>query len=317
MRAGVVARGAHAIVLTMAVVSLLAVTAGAIPSAPTNLTAQVVGNTVTLTWTAPPGAVSGYKLEAGSAAGLSNLANLPVGPTPAFSATGVANGIYYVRVRAIDLTGESQPSNEVVVTVGTAGCTAPPNAPLNLTATVTGATVTLSWLSGGGCAASNFSVRAGTAPGSSNAAIANVGAVLSLTATGPNGTYYVRVVAQNTFGTSAPSNEVIVQIGGAVSPVCGQLTATVSSAPFGDPDRAVVTYRYPASAAGRPFLNFTSFRSSGSTWVEYDWFRSVIVLPNGYVSGSAIIDKPGGEPWRLEFRCDGVLLAQLQGSAGR
>jgi hypothetical protein len=317
MRAGVVARGAHAIVLTIALASLLAVTAGAVPSAPTSLTAQVVGNAVTLTWTAPPGAVTGYKLEAGSAPGLSNLANLPVAPTPAFSATGVANGTYYVRVRALDLTGESQPSNEVVVTIGAAGCNAPPNAPLNLTASVSGATVTLSWLSGGGCAASNFAVRAGTAPGLSNVAIANVGTALSLTATGPNGTYYVRVVAQNAFGTSAPSNEVVVQLGGAVSPVCSQLTASVSSAPFGDPDKAVVTYRYPLSATGRPFLNFTSFRPSGSTWVEYDWWRSEIVLPKGYVSGSAIIDKPGGEPWRLEFRCDGVLIAQLQGPAGR
>ena len=92
MRAGVVARGACAFALAICVALTSAVRTGAAPSAPANLTAQVVGNTVTLTWTPLPGALAGYRLEAGSATTLSNLANLVVGPTPAFSAAGVANG---------------------------------------------------------------------------------------------------------------------------------------------------------------------------------------------------------------------------------
>ena len=297
--------------------SATTISLGAVPSAPTNLVAQVVGSTVVLTWTpSAAGPVLGYRLEAGSASGLNNLANGVIGPTPSFTATLVPNGTYFVRVRAIGADGESGPSNEVVVVVGTAtGCSAPPGAPVNLTANVTGLNVTLAWQPGGGCAATNFVVRAGTGPGLSNVAIVNLGSALTLATAGVPGTFYVRVVAQNAFGTSVPSNEVVVQIsGGAPSPICSQMTATVSSAPFGDPDKAVGTARYSPSLTGRAFINFTSFRRVGSTWVEYDWYRSEVVFPTGGSSLSPIIDKPTFTPWRLEFRCDGLLLAQLEGT---
>ncbi len=88
------------------------------PSAPTALTASVAGRTVTLSWTPPPGTVTGYVLEAGTAPGLANLVGgLALGPSPTFVAANVASGTYYVRARAVSGGLTSVPSNEVVVRV--------------------------------------------------------------------------------------------------------------------------------------------------------------------------------------------------------
>lgn len=105
-------------------------------------------------------------------------------------------------------------SRELLPVAALQACTFPPNAPQNLASAVDGMTVTLSWSSGDGCEASNFVVRAGTAPGLSNAAVVSVGRTFSLTASAPPGTYYVRVLAQNAFGSSGPSNEIQLQVGG-------------------------------------------------------------------------------------------------------
>ena len=129
---------------------------------------------------------------------------------------GRAAGIYYVRVRAVAADGEGPASNEIAVTVGGTGpCAGPPGAPTGLEASVTGTTVTFSWAPGGGCPASNFAVHAGSGPGMSNIAVGRHGH-------GPEphhgsaarGTYYVRVLAQNAFGSSQPSNQQVVTVGG-------------------------------------------------------------------------------------------------------
>ena len=310
-------RSAYGWALAVCLLVAVSVSLGAVPSAPTNLAAQVVGNTVNLTWTASvAGPVLAYKLEAGSAPGLTNVATVILGNSPSFSAAAVPAGTYFVRVRAIGADGESLPSNEVTVVVGTnPGCAAPPNAPINLVGNVSGSVVTLTWAPGGGCPASNYVVQAGSAPGLSNIAVVNNGLPLALTASGPAGTYYVRVIAQNAFGASGASNEVVLQIsggGGTPSPLCNVLTATLSSAPFGDPDKAVATARVSAPSASQVFLNFTSYRRVGASWVEYDWWRQVHVFNT--ISVSAIIDKPALQAWRLDFRCDGILRAQLEGS---
>jgi hypothetical protein len=225
-----------------AVLVTVAVT-GAVPSAPSNLAAQVVGATVTLSWTPPAvGPVIGYRLEAGSASGLSNLANTSLGVSPLLTATAVPNGTYYVRVRAIGVDGESSPSNEVVVTVpGGSGCAAVPNPPVSVAASVAGMIVSLSWATGGGCPTASFVVHAGSAPGLSNIAIVHAGALVGLSASAPAGTYYVRVHAQNAFGTSAPSNEIAVVVGGSAAIAC-------------DPAAYPNAARWPATAGGNNHL---------------------------------------------------------------
>jgi hypothetical protein len=85
-------------------------------AAPTNLTAQTSGPTVTLAWTGAQGATQ-YRIEAGSRAGASDLAVIDTGSTQtSFTASGVGDGVYYVRVRALNGATASDVSNEVVIT---------------------------------------------------------------------------------------------------------------------------------------------------------------------------------------------------------
>jgi predicted phage tail protein len=77
----------------------------------------VTGNTVTLSWTAPAGPVTGYVVEAGTAAGLANLGTLQIGATPSLVVPGVPAGTYVLRVRAITSAGSGAPSADVVVVV--------------------------------------------------------------------------------------------------------------------------------------------------------------------------------------------------------
>jgi hypothetical protein len=85
-----------------------------------------------------------------------------------------------------------------------------------LTSTVNGSAVTLSWTASPfGAAPTSYIVEAGTSPGASNVFNGNVGAGTTLTAAVGAGTYYVRVRAANDAGTSAPSNELTLAIGGA------------------------------------------------------------------------------------------------------
>src|SRR5439155_24670472 len=110
-------------------------TAPAPAAAPTNLTSQTSGRTVTLNWTGVAGAAQ-YRLEAGSRSGASDLASFNTGSTQAsYVASSVPDGVYYVRVRAVTGTTTSAASNEVVVTVGASACTGPPPAPAGLAAT--------------------------------------------------------------------------------------------------------------------------------------------------------------------------------------
>jgi hypothetical protein len=191
----------------------------AVPAAPTNLTATVSGSSVFFTWSAPATPVLGYRLDAGITPG-GTVASSVLGPSTSFLAFPIAPGTYYFRLHAGDSTGVSAPSNEILVVVGGSGgaCSAPPAAPIGLSATVTGSSVSVVWTGGGGCATTNYALHAGSGPGLSNVTVANLGTASTLSAVAPAGTYYVRVFAQNAFGTSGPSNEIIVVVGGAAPP---------------------------------------------------------------------------------------------------
>ena len=90
------------------------------PGAPVNLAAVIANNVLTVTWDPGPGGTpaTGYILEAGTAPGLSNIAALNLGNTRTFSYTGVPAGVYYLRVRAYNVAGASDPSRELVLNVG-------------------------------------------------------------------------------------------------------------------------------------------------------------------------------------------------------
>ncbi|HUU33662.1 MAG TPA: fibronectin type III domain-containing protein, partial [Vicinamibacterales bacterium] len=88
-----------------------------LPAAPTSLTSSVTGSTLTLSWTAPAGPVTGYVLEAGSAPGLADIGAATIAASTSFAIPGVPAGTYYVRVRAITSAGSGAPSSDVVVVV--------------------------------------------------------------------------------------------------------------------------------------------------------------------------------------------------------
>jgi len=189
------------------------VVAGAVaPGAPTGLTATASGSSVTLTWSVPVGGdpVQSYVIEAGSTTGASNLANLLTGTTATtFSTGGVPNGTYFVRVRASNGAGLSAPSNEAILVVGPAACTAAPGPPGNLFASATtNGTVTVTWTAASG-APTSYVIEAGSASGLSNLANSDLGGTpLTYTATGVGvGTYYIRLRAKNACGLGVVSNE--------------------------------------------------------------------------------------------------------------
>jgi hypothetical protein len=101
--------------------SLLIVGGGACssaPGAPSGFAASASGSTVTLRWNAAAGNPTTYVVEAGSAPGLSNLANSDLGsPATSYIATGVGRGTYYVRMRGKNACGTGPASNETLLVV--------------------------------------------------------------------------------------------------------------------------------------------------------------------------------------------------------
>jgi hypothetical protein len=189
------------------------------PSAPSGLSATVTGSTVTLNWIAPVGgdAPSSYIVQAGSATGLSDIASFDTGSTAtSLAVLNVPAGTYFVRVRANNGAGVSDPSNEfLLVIAGTATCGSL-SAPTGVVASVTSNTVVLTWSTPAGCAPTNYIIQAGSAPGLSNLANFSTGSAVTIfTAGGVGaGTYYLRLISAAGGVVSAPSTEVVFVVGG-------------------------------------------------------------------------------------------------------
>lgn len=177
------------------------------PAAPTAFTATALLNTVDLRWTPATtgGPAEAYLIEAGTGPGLANLVTLSVNaPQTTLSVGGVAQGIYYVRVKARNVRGTSGPSIERIVNVG--NCTAP-GTPQSLSAAINDTAVNLTWAPpAGGSAVQSYLLAAGTAPGLSNILVTALPAApTALAAIAPYGDYYVRLHAQNGCGLSEPT----------------------------------------------------------------------------------------------------------------
>ncbi|MDF9408361.1 MAG: Exoglucanase B precursor [Pelotomaculum sp. PtaB.Bin013] len=196
-------------------------------TAPSNLTAVAVSmSQINLTWTDNSNNESGFKIErAEGSNGYTEIA--VVDNVTAFSDTGLAaNTTYTYRVRAYNSSGDSDYSNEYSAT--TTG--AVPAAPAYLTATaVSSSRIDLTW-NDYSSNESGFKIERKIA-GGSYTQIATVGAnATSYNDTGlaDNTKYYYRVLAYNSSGNSAYSNEVNVATG-TVPAAPSDLTATVLS----------------------------------------------------------------------------------------
>lgn len=188
---------------------ILKIVAADTPGAPSALGATVAGRTVQLQWSPPAGgaAVTGYRLEAGSAPGAANLAVFATGTTPGLGVGDVPDGTYFVRVRGLRGDVAGPPSNEVQVVVAACPLPGPPG---GLARIGSGSTVVLNWTAASG--ATSYRVEAGSAPGLANLASLDLGAALSLSTPAPPGVYYVRVRGLNGCGSGPPSADLVVRV---------------------------------------------------------------------------------------------------------
>ena len=207
------------VVLILCVCAMVASagTAFAQEPAPSDLRAMVSGSSVVILWRAPGGAMpDGFRLEAGSAPGLTDLAvvNIPWNPQQGvdghFAAAGVAPGVYYVRVRGVYGRTVTAASGEVMMRVSTSGCPLP-NAPRTIHATVAGEVVTLNWDVPSGSEPAGYVIEAGSTPGAPNLAIITLDST-SVSVTAPPGRYFVRLRSMGLCGASEPSPEVVVTV---------------------------------------------------------------------------------------------------------
>ena len=203
------------------------------PDAPQQLRATITGSTVQLDWEAPPDGlpVDGYQVEASY---LINLTSIVVDTiAPQLVANGVGDGIYYARVRGIRGGAMTSASNEIVVIVGPDSCTAAPQPPGAIALAAAGNFVAVQWLPPGGPQpVERYIVSVGSGPGLSDRGAFEFGAATTVTgAFVPDGTYVVRVAAANRCGTSVPTAEASITIGGPPPELPGPpgaLTATVT-----------------------------------------------------------------------------------------
>ena len=201
-----------------------------VPGPPSNLSAQVTGSTVGFNWQPPltGGPIETYVLGAGFSPTATDV-QLATGSTATSLTVDAPPGTYYVRVSGRNSVGTGPPSNEVIVAVGGSGCAVAPDAPTDLAASVSGGSVSLSWVAATGCPTDSYVLEAGSASGIANLFTGDVGNVTTLTAAAPPATYFVRVRARNIFGVSAPSNEIIVTVSGACAVAPGAPTGLSAS----------------------------------------------------------------------------------------
>ncbi len=183
--------------------------------APTNLTAtSIVGNTVTLAWTAPANSITptDYQLEGGVSPG-EVLAGAATGGTATTFTFAAPTGAFYIRVHALASGARSVASNEIRIFVNVP---APPSAPTNLLGLAVGSSLQLAWqnTAAGGTPTGLILDVTGSGVGSLSLPLAQD---FSLAGGIPAGTYTLSLRAVNSTGISASSNSVTLTFPGTCS----------------------------------------------------------------------------------------------------
>jgi hypothetical protein len=166
---------------------------------------------------AASGTTTTAALTAGCAWSLSSDA-LWITITSAASSTGNATVSYAVAIN----TGSARTGHITVTgSGGTAQLTivqspATPGAPSGLRATLIGNRVSLAWIApASGSAPTSYVIEIGSITGVADLAVENTGSTTTTFLSGPVGdeSYFIRVKATNSVGTSVASNEVILIVG--------------------------------------------------------------------------------------------------------
>jgi len=180
------------------------------PGTPRDFTVSAAGSLLTLSWRPAQvgGAVGTYVVQAGSASGLSDIHDGPVGPVTSLTAA-VPLRTYFIRVLAQNAVGTSGASNEIRVDV-TSHCVVPAG-PV-LAATRSGNVVSATWTTPAGGPLSHYVLQAGRSPGGADLFDAPVGLTPGASGTLASGIYYIRVAAVAACGTGPWSNETAVQV---------------------------------------------------------------------------------------------------------
>ncbi|MGE0816302.1 MAG: Ig-like domain-containing protein [Vicinamibacterales bacterium] len=259
------------------------------PAPPSGLYAwSIVGNVVTLRWTAPSGpAPTNYLMDGGIAPG-APLVSIPTGRTEPVYVFTVPNGSFYVRIRAIVNGSPTGPSNEIRIHVNVPVA---PSAPAGLTGTVNGSAVALSWRNtfAGGTPQTTVLDVSGTLSGS-----LPIGPADSFTFNGiPGGTYTFSVRSANAAGTSGSSNAVTLTF----PQVCTGAPATPANF-LAFKTGNLLTLLWDPAATGDATTQFVLNVSGAiSASVPFNTRRlSVPVPPGSYTFSVAAVNACGTSP---------------------
>ena len=242
-----------------------------LPGAPTALTASAITQTtLTLSWTAPTGTVTGYELQRAIDAGFTvGLTSIPVTGTPTtVDVTGLtANTAYFFRLRALNASGASSYTAAQATTLPN-----PPAAPTNLSASaITQTSLTLSWTAPAGPITGytlEYSTDNTFASGVTTLNPGGAATTQAITGLTANTTYFFRLKATNTGGTSAEATAQATTL------------PTVPGVPTG----------FTATAASSSQINLSWTSGGGQTAQELQYSTSSTFasnVQNVAVSGSA------------------------------
>ena len=176
------------------------------------ISAPAHGASLLLQWDPPVNSTpAGYVLFGGLSPG-AYTAQLDVGFVHQYRVGGLAEASRYCfAVAAYTHSGEMSPPSDAICGT-TAGGTG--SGPSDLSATVSGDTVALTWTLPRDRRVLAHRLQVGSAPGLSNVADLIVGAAASVHASGvPPGTYFVRVSAVTPEGDTGLSNEAMFTVG--------------------------------------------------------------------------------------------------------
>lgn len=235
-----------------------------VPAPPTAPRARVTGSGVTIDWRVPSmgSRPTGYVIEAGTGAGLSNLVNGSTGSSATtIAGSGLPPGAYYYRLRAGNAYGVSGATEEQAFVIGAAGCTAPPAAPTDLVAVVQGSVVTLTWRTPAASAVSNYRLTAGVTSGGREVGSFDVGPATSYSTVVAGGAFFVTVQASNACGLGPSSAQAVVIVGAPIvpptAPFALDVTRVGSTVTFtwGAPSIGTGPFTYRLEAGSSPGLS--------------------------------------------------------------